>query len=67
MEVFAERLREALKTSGLSQSQLARKIHLSQDSVSAYCTGKHKPPIDVLVLICKTLDESADYLLGLTD
>lgn len=67
MKNFSERLREALATNNMSQSQLAKKINMSQDAVSTYCTGKRKPPIDVLILICKALEESADYLLGLID
>lgn len=67
MKIFSERLKEVLKTNNMSQSELAKKINMSQDVVSCYCTGKRKPPIDVLVLICNALDESADYLLGLVD
>ncbi|MDE6474594.1 MAG: helix-turn-helix domain-containing protein [Clostridia bacterium] len=35
--------------------------------MSRYCNGSIMPPIDVLISICKELDVSADYLLGLTD
>lgn len=67
MKSFSERLRDVLKDNHLSQSELAKKIGISQDAVNSYCTGKRKPPIDVLILICKAIDESADYLLGLVD
>lgn len=67
MNVFPERLKEVLNANKISQSELAKRIAMSQDAVNAYCTGKRKPPIDVLVLICEALNESADYLLGLTD
>lgn len=66
-QFFSERLKESLKANGLSQSELARKIGVSQDAVNSYCTGRIKPSVDVLIIICKTLDESADYLLGLID
>ena len=64
---FSDRLKEALQTKQVSQSELARKIHLSQSIVNNYCTGRRTPPIDVLILICQALNESADYLLGLVD
>ena len=35
--------------------------------VNNYCTGKREPTLDVLILICKALNESADYMLGLSD
>lgn len=65
MKDFSERLREVLNANHMSQSELAKKIGISQDAVNSYCTGKRKPPIDVLILICKAVDESADFLLGL--
>lgn len=67
MNKFSERLRESLKANGISQSTLAKKINMSQSVVNNYCTGKHEPPFDILILICKILGESADYLLGIED
>jgi transcriptional regulator with XRE-family HTH domain len=64
---FAERLCKALKENNMSQSELARRIKMSCDSVNGYCLGKSLPPIDVLVLICKELNETSDYLIGLRD
>jgi len=67
MGTFAERLKKTLKTNQMSQSELARRIKMSQDSVNGYCTGKAEPPLDTLRLICKELDETADYLIGVKD
>ncbi len=67
MNKFSERLKECLKATGVSQSELARRINMSQSVVNNYCTGKHEPPLDILILICKALGESSDYLLGLVD
>lgn len=67
MEKFNERLVECLKNSGMSQLELAKRIGMSQSVVNNYCTGKREPTLSVLVEICKTLNESADYLLGLDD
>ena len=65
MKNFGNRLKQALKQNNMSQSELAKKIGMSQSVVNNYCTSKREPTLDVLVLICKALDESADYLLGL--
>lgn len=67
MNQFRERLNEALIENNLSQNALAQKIFMSQSVVNNYCTGKREPSLDVLMAICKVLNVSADYLLGLTD
>ena len=67
MKKFNERLVECLKNSGMSQLELAKRIGMSQSVVNNYCTGKCEPTLSVLVEICKTLNDSADYLLGLDD
>ncbi len=67
MNKFEDRLNEVLKYNNMSQSTLAKKIGMSQSIVNNYCTGKREPSLDVLILICKALGESADYLLGLED
>jgi len=64
---FAERLRTALKKNNMSQSELARQINMSQDSINGYCLGKSQPPFDVLKLICIILGVSSDYLIGLVN
>ena len=67
MNKLSERLKFVLKTNEISQAELARRINMSQGVVNNYCTGKREPTLDVLILICKTLNESADFLLGLID
>jgi transcriptional regulator with XRE-family HTH domain len=67
MNKFAERLKEILKYNHISQNEFAKKIGMSQSIVNNYCTGRREPSLDALMLICKTLDESADYMLGLED
>ncbi len=67
MNKFSERLVECLKASGISQAELAKRTNMSKSVVNEYCNGKKTPSLEVLVLICKALGESADYLLGLVD
>ena len=67
MNKFSERLKQLLKDLNITQVALAKKIGMSQGIVNNYCTGKREPSLDVLVLICKALNESADYLLGLSN
>lgn len=67
MNKFKERISEALAENHLSQSAFARKMFMSQGTVNNYCTGKREPSLDVLILICRELNVSSDYLLGLVD
>lgn len=67
MNKFAERLKYCLQTNQISQSELARRIKMSQGIINNYCNAKREPTLDVLMMICKELDESSDYLLGLVD
>ena len=49
------------------QVELARAANISKQCISDYKRGKSVPSIETLYLICKYLDVSADYLLGLAD
>lgn len=64
---FIERFNEVLKISGKSQVQLAKEINVSKQCVSDYKSGKSLPSLQTLYLICKNLDVTSDYLLGLSD
>lgn len=65
--LFAERLNDLIKETGLSKRKFAEKIGVSAMSVSDWSTGKIQPTAENIYLICKTFNVSADYLLGLTE
>lgn len=62
---FKERFNEVLKYSYVTQTELAKAANVSKQCVSDYKAGKSVPSIDTLFLICRFLDVSSDYLLGL--
>ncbi len=64
---FTERFNECLNYSAVKQTDLAQAANVSKQCVSDYKSGKSVPSIDTLFLICKYLDVSSDYLLGLED
>lgn len=55
------------KLKKLSQEQLAQKIGVTQDSISLWETNKRIPDTPYIIELCKALNISADYLLGLED
>ena len=64
---FRIRFCECLKYSDVKQTELAKAANVSKQCISDYKSGKSEPSIDTLYLLCRYLDVSADYLLGLED
>lgn len=60
-----KRLKRALTAKDISQRELGRRIGATQASVSHYVNGKRLPGPVALFKICRELDISADWLLGL--
>lgn len=49
---------------GISQDELARRIHVSRPSISAYEQGNSEPSVSNLIQISKVLNVSLDVLVG---
>ena len=58
------RLKLLRKENGLSQSDLGKLLGVSKVSVSNYENGTRIPSMDVLLMIIKIFNVSADYMLG---
>ena len=59
------RLREAIKTSHISQYEIAKKLGITQSTVSKYMRMDKFPSLETFANLCKILDVSADDILGL--
>ena len=64
---FTERLKELRIENNISQKKLAELCNVQQSCVSKWERGLTLPDAEMIVVICKTLHVSADYLLGITD
>lgn len=62
-----KRLREAIKNSGLSQTEIAKQLGITQSTVSKYMRRDKYPAIDTFANLCKILDVSSDDVLGIND
>ena len=51
----------------ISQQELAKKIGVTQDSISLWEKSKRIPDTQYIVALCKIFNISADYLLGLDE
>lgn len=65
--MYGERIKELRKEKGLTQTQFAKLINTTQKNISKYELEQLDLNTDTIILICKTLNVSADYLLGLED
>ena len=64
-DTFGERLNMVLYEQELSQADLDKRTGIGRANISRYVCNKQMPTVDSLISICKTLDVSADWLLGL--
>ena len=67
MDLIKERLSQELKTSNLTTIEIAKRVGISPEMVTQYSTTKKLPKLDTFAKICKELDLSANYILGLED
>ena len=67
MSIIKERLREEIINSGLTTVEIAKRVGVSPEMVTQYCTTTKLPRLDTFAKLCRALDISADYILGLKD
>jgi len=63
IEEIKKQLIAAIKQSGVSQTELARQLKITQSSIAHYLKGDIAPSIDTLANICTILDLDANEIL----
>ncbi len=66
-DIIKKRLSEEIKNSGLSTAEIARRVGISPEMVTQYCTTKKLPKLDTFAKLCRELDLDGNYILGLID
>ena len=61
------RILELRKERNMTQMSLSTSIHVSQETISAYETGRHDPTAENLIRIANFFQVSVDYLLRRSD
>jgi transcriptional regulator with XRE-family HTH domain len=64
-QTLGDRLKYALEIRNMKQCDFAKKIGLTEVTMSRYINGTRKPKADTIVIICRTLGISSDWLLGM--
>lgn len=62
-----KRIAEAIKQSGLTQTELARRLKIGQQQISCYIHGKKMPALDTFANLCAVLDVDANDILCLNE
>ena len=62
---FGENLAKQRKKAGLSQEELAERLHLTRQTISKWDPGASLPDVEGLRTLCNSLSVSADELLGM--
>lgn len=69
-KIFSERLKEAIRDWGgpkVPFYKFAEAVDIHENVIYTYTAGRFLPSTINLYLLCKFLNVSADWLLGLTD
>lgn len=61
------RIRDIRIDRGLTQEDIAKILHVSQNTYSQYEIGTTRYPLDAVVTLAEFYGVSMDYLVGLTD
>lgn len=61
------KLAEAIRQSGLTQTALAKRLGVSQPTIGQYLSGRSMPALDTFANLCAVLDVDPAYILCLTN
>lgn len=62
-EQIKQKIAAAIKQSGLTQTEIANRLGISQQTVSCYIKGDKMPTLDTFANLCAVLDEDANDIL----
>lgn len=63
LQQIQEKLAEAIKQSGLTQTALAKRLGISQQTVSHYIKGDKMPALDTFANLCTILEIDSNEIL----
>lgn len=66
LQQIQQKIKEAIKQSGFSQTEIAKKLGISQQTVSHYVKGDKMPALDTFANLCVILDVEPSEILCIT-
>ena len=67
LEQIQKKIAEAIRQSGLSQTEIASRLGIKQTQISCYLHVKKLPALDTFANLCEVLDVDPAYILCLTN
>ncbi len=67
LEEIKIKVKEAIRHSGMKQTELAKRLGIGQSAVAQYVSGNTMPALDTLANLCVILDLDANEILCITD
>lgn len=67
MKTIAQKIEEGLERINMSQKELAKKVNVTEATISRYLSGARNPRGEILSKIAVALGVTTDYLLGNSD
>ncbi len=67
IEQIRAKLQEAIRTSGLKQSEIARRLGIKHTQISCYLNGSKMPSLETFANICVVLDVEPNDILCFED
>lgn len=64
---YYQRIRNLREDSDLSQTKVAKLVHVAQTTYSDYEHGRIRVPIEVLIDLAEFYDVDMNYISGITD
>ena len=61
------RIKDLREDHDLTQTEIAKYLHIKQNTYSQYETGQRQLPLECLIALARYYNTSTDYILGLTD
>ncbi len=61
------RIRDLREDNDLTQEQIAKYLHIKQNTYSQYENEQRQIPLSCLIALANLYNTSTDYILGLTD
>lgn len=67
LEQIQQRIAEAIKQSGMTQTAIAKALGVQPTQICSYTKGRKLPALDTFANLCAVLDIDPAYILCLTD
>ena len=63
IDKIRKKLQEAIKQSGMTQTDIAKRVGVIQQTIACYLSGKALPALDTFAKLCAVLDLDANEIL----